>query len=108
MDGRKDETDLMFGFQQKNLKDCVGINSNTIEKEREMITYEKAKELALARNKRVNTCVEYQVAYHFFEKEYNGVGDNGVVVLKETGKIRNFVSFLCEYHPERCGKKRTF
>ncbi len=73
-----------------------------------MTTYKEAKEIALKANKRVNTCREYDKAYHFFEKEYDGEGDNGVIVLKETGRAINWISFILNYHPEKNPKEIEF
>lgn len=67
-----------------------------------MITYEQAKEIALSKNKRVNTCHEYKDGYLFFEKTDIEIdGDCGVVVLKETGRAIHFTSFILNYSPER-------
>ncbi len=73
-----------------------------------MITYQQAKEIALSKNKRVNTCREYKDGYDFFEKEYDGVGDSGVVVLKESGRAIHFTSFILNYNPEKNPKEIEF
>jgi len=73
-----------------------------------MITYKQAKAIALKANKRVNACQEYEKGYHFFEKEYDGEGDSGVVVVKETGRAINWVDFILDYHPERNPKEIEF
>jgi hypothetical protein len=73
-----------------------------------MITYEQAKETALKANKRVNACREYEKAYHFVDKDYDGEGDNGVVVLKETGRAITWISFILNHHPEKNPKEIAF
>lgn len=73
-----------------------------------MIDYTKAKEIALNLNSRVNTCNEYQKAYHFFIKDNDSVGDNGVVVLKSSGKAIDWVSFILKFHPEKTPKSIEF
>lgn len=73
------------------------------------VTYEEAKEIALKWSEDINSCNEYAKGYHFY-KHYTEevVGDCGVVVLKETGKITHFVDFILDYHPERNPKKIEF
>ena len=73
-----------------------------------MITYEQAKEIALKANKRVDTCREFKDAYHFIEKESDSDGDNGVVVLKESGRAVTWISFILNYHPEKNPKEIVF
>ena len=73
-----------------------------------MVTYEQAKEIAVKANKKVNTCNEYKKAYHFFNKENDSVGDNGVVVLKENGRAINWITFILDYHPEKTPKEIKF
>ena len=76
-----------------------------------MITYEQAKEIAVKASKKVNACNEYEKAYHFFKKLNDGEfieGDNGVVVLKETGRAINWISFILDYHPEKSPKQIEF
>ena len=64
-----------------------------------MITYKEAKAIALKANKRVNKCYEFAKGYRFIDKDYDGDGDGGVVVLKETGRAINWVDFILDYHP---------
>ena len=70
------------------------------------ITFEEAKERALAFNKNINVCYEYKAAYHFFNtNDTETIGAMEMVIFKETGKEIGFTSFLLDYHPERKPKK---
>ena len=66
-----------------------------------MVTYQEAKEIALNASRRVNACREYKAGYHFFQKGADDDGDNGVVVLKDTGRALSFVQFILAKHPEK-------
>lgn len=70
--------------------------------------YEQAKEIALKLNDKVNSCREYEKAYHFTEKENDRDGDNGVVVLKQTGRAINWITFILDYRPEKNPKEIEF
>lgn len=72
------------------------------------MNYNEAKEKALKLNGRVNTCREYEKAYHFIDKDYNGDGDNGVVILKETGNAINWITFILNHRPEKNPKEIEF
>ena len=66
------------------------------------MNYEQAKEMALSLNSSFNACHEYKIAYHFFEKTDVDVdGESGAVILKQSGKAINFISFILDYHPEK-------
>lgn len=67
------------------------------------IPYEEAKTIALRVNNRVDSCRWYEQAYHFYEKnnQEERVPDNDVVVLKKTGKVVNFTTFVLDYRPEK-------
>ena len=66
------------------------------------MTYTNAKELALHLNPRFNACREFEKAYHFYTRTEDVVdGDFGAVILKENGKVINWVDFILNYHPER-------
>lgn len=73
-----------------------------------VITYEEAKAIALKANKRVDTCREFEEAYHFYEKEDDSVGGFGVVVLKESGRAIQWTTFLLDYNPEKFPKEIKF
>lgn len=65
------------------------------------MSFEEAREIAGNLNRNINTCHEYEAAYHFFDKFSDADGDCGVVVMKETGKAMHFVQFLLDYSPEK-------
>jgi len=66
------------------------------------MTYSEAKETALKRNPDYNACHEYAAGFHFFTKTDAEIdGDSGVVVLKENGRVIDFVPFLLDFHPEK-------
>lgn len=73
-----------------------------------MITYKQAKKIALELNDEINTCYEYDIAYHFFNKDENSVGDKSIVILKETGEAINFTSFIIDYLPNKETKEIEF
>lgn len=73
-----------------------------------MITYKQAKKIALELNDEINTCNEYDIAYHFFNKDDNSVGDKSIVILKETGEAINFTSFIIDYLPNKETKEIEF
>lgn len=73
-----------------------------------MMSYGECKEIALSKNSKVDTCREFEEAYHFFEKDNDSDGDNGVVVLKENGKALNWVPFILNYHPNPNAKEIEF
>ena len=71
-----------------------------------MVTFEEAYKIALELDDTVNSCNEYKDAYHFYEKtDYEVDGNDGPVILKESGKAINFITFIMTYHPERTPKK---
>ena len=74
------------------------------------MTYEQAKEKALKINPNFNACKEYKIAYYFYDKNDTTLRepDNDVVVLKETGKMLNFSTFILDYLPERKPKSLKF
>lgn len=71
-------------------------------------TYEIAKKTALKLNGKLDSCNEYEKAYHFFKKDNDADGDNGVVIVKETGRAINWMAFIMKYHPERTPKQIEF
>ena len=75
-----------------------------------MITYTDAKAKALFINKRINACKEFNLAYHFYCKndQKERTLDNDIVILKETGKIINFSTFILDYHPEKNPREIAF
>lgn len=73
-----------------------------------MITYKEAKEIALNLNKKVNACFEYKAAYRFLDKDFDGEGDAGVIVLKDDGRAINWMAFIMNYHPEKDPKEIEF
>lgn len=73
-----------------------------------MITYKQAKKIALELNDEINTSHEYDIAYHFFNKDDNSVGDKSIVILKETGEAINFTSFIIDYLPNKETKEIEF
>ena len=74
------------------------------------MTYEEAKEKALKINPKFNACKEYKIAYHFYDKHNKTFreSDNDVVVLKESGKIFNFSTFILNCKPEKVPKQKMF
>ena len=73
------------------------------------LTYTECKNIALERNPKVNACFEYDNAYRFFEKsDIEITGDFEAVVLKETGKVMGWVSYLNEFHPAADLKEISF
>ena len=81
-----------------------------------MITYKQAKKIALELNDEINTCPLlsiqgspfFDIAYHFFNKDDNSVGDKSIVILKETGEAINFTSFIIDYLPNKETKEIEF
>lgn len=71
-----------------------------------MVTFDEAYKIAISLTHNIDSCNEYEKAYHFFKKNNDIDGDAGPVVLKENGKAISFVSFL-DYKPERTPKKIT-
>ena len=63
------------------------------------MTYNKAKQLALKINGKVNAFYEFDNAYRFYDSKATTVKvpDNDVVVLKSTGKIINYTTYLLDY-----------
>ena len=51
------------------------------------MNYLEAKQIALQRNNKVNTCHGYKNAYHFFNKDVYSDGDHGIVIIKESGEV---------------------
>ena len=74
------------------------------------MTYEQAKEKALKINPKFNACKEYKIAYYFYDKNDTTLRepDNDVVILKKTGKILNFSTFILDYLPEGKAKSLKF
>lgn len=72
--------------------------------------YEQAKAKALKINPNFNACKEYKIAYHFYDKNDSTLRepDNDVVILKETGKILNFSTFILDFLPKRKPKSLKF
>ncbi len=69
------------------------------------MTYEEAKSIAIAHNRKVNTCLEYEEGYRFFDKDAQADGGYcDFVVLKAAGKIVSVTSFICDYHPSQRDK----
>lgn len=73
-----------------------------------MISYNYAKQKALELNSDVNACNEYDNAYNFFDKNYEGVGDKSVIILKEDGKALNFVDYILDYATSNKMKRIKF
>lgn len=73
-----------------------------------MITYEDAKKIAFKLSGNVNACREYNAAYYFYEKDVEKDGDDGVVVLKDSGRALTFVQFILAKHPEKNPKEIDF
>ncbi|MGN1406446.1 MAG: hypothetical protein ACI4WM_09230 [Erysipelotrichaceae bacterium] len=67
--------------------------------EKEDMTYKEAKRRALEYNPDYDSCYEYETAYHFIDKNNDSTGDNGIVIIKENGKMTNFVDYIGEYKP---------
>lgn len=73
------------------------------------MTYQEAKRIALNNNRRVNACNEFQKGYYFFEERSGDwFGDSGFVVVKENGRVLNWLSFIRTYHPEVTAKELDF
>ena len=72
------------------------------------MSYSECKKIALLLNYNVNSCREYKDAYYFFDNESNADGDDGVVVIKETGKAISFINFILNYSPEKNPKNIEF
>ena len=71
-----------------------------------MVSFEVAYEIALSLDSTINSCNEYKDAYHFYEyTDYEVDGNDGPVILKESGKAINFIAFIMNYHPETTPKK---
>lgn len=64
------------------------------------VDYRLAKAIACRADGRVDACNEYERAFHFFRRDYDGEGYDGVVVLKDTGKVISWMTFLTECHPK--------
>ena len=74
------------------------------------MNYEQAKEKALKINPSINSCKEYKIAYHFYDKNDSTARtpDNDVVIIKETGKTSNFSNFILKQLPKETPKDRIF
>ncbi len=49
----------------------------------------------------VNVCYEYKKAYHFiYETDDEIDGENGVVIIKESGDAIGWMEFITDYMPE--------
>jgi len=74
------------------------------------ISYAQAKKIALQSHPYLNACREYKAAYHFYNKNCNAAKEPvcDVVVLKDTGKIINFTTFIIDYRPEVKPKYKKF
>lgn len=74
------------------------------------MNYEQAKEKALKTNPSLNSCREYKIAYHFYDKNdtTERTPDNDVVIIKETGKISNLSNFILNYLPKEKPKDKIF
>lgn len=72
------------------------------------MNYKEAKEAALKVNKNLDSCREFEKAYHFYKKDSDDDGGFGVVVIKETGKVLGWTSFILNYHPEKNPKEIEF
>lgn len=69
-----------------------------------MISFEEARAIAKRKNGNINACNEYEAAFHFFDKFSDADGDCGIVIMKETGKAKQFVQFLLDNDPETTPK----
>ena len=72
------------------------------------MNYLEAKQIALQRNNKVNACHEYKNAYHFFNKDVYSDGDNGIVIIKGSGEVLPWISYIMKYHVENILQKRDF
>lgn len=61
-----------------------------------MITYEQAKKKALAQDKNLDTVIEYDKAYVFYNSKARGneAEDNEIVVLKENGNMISYGEYV--------------
>ena len=122
LDGEEWQIEVMFSNGKKNIiKGMNGYPKNwnaflelikwleRVYEEKKTLTYEEAKEKALSINPKVNFCREYLEAYHFFELGGEAkTPDNDVVVIKKTGKIFNFTTFVITFKPEHNAKTIKF
>lgn len=72
--------------------------------------YQKAKEIALNYNAKINACKEYENAYYFYNKinsETTG-GIDDFVVLKESGRILSLSTYILTYTPTSFPKQIEF
>ena len=67
-----------------------------------MITYEKARKLALEMDPEADRCCEWEHAWSFIAKrKMFSLSDPAIFVLKESGKIVNGMWYSMEYPEDR-------
>lgn len=70
--------------------------------------YDQAKQKALRIQKSCNACKDYGDAWFFYDAKASGEDDDGVIIMKNSGKDMTFAEYLQEGDGPHKAKRVTF